>query len=194
MNFLAHLYLSGNNTKIMVGNFIGDFVKGRNLNFDAEIIKGIVLHRAIDEFTDHHPIVLKSKMRLRVKYRHYAPVIVDILYDHFLAKYWNNYHVDPLPKYAKYAYETIEAFAFILPQEVKNILPYMIKGNWLVNYSRMEGVERALKGMAKRTKFNSKMDESIVDLQANYESFKSEFEEFFPNLVNFCTSFINESQ
>lgn len=192
MNFLAHLYLSGDNTKIMVGNFIGDFVKGRNLDFEPEIIKGIILHRAIDEFTDHHPVVLKSKIRLRAKYRHYAPVIVDIFYDHFLSKYWNNYHHQLLSVYAAYAYETIESFDPILPKEVKNLMPYMIKGNWLVNYGYIEGIQRALTGMARRTKFNSKMDESIVDLQMHYESFKSEFEEFFPDLRNFCAAFVDQ--
>ena len=94
MNFLAHIYLSGTNPKTMVGNFIGDFVKGRNVleQFEADIAKGIELHRSIDEFTDHHPVVQISKMRLRPKYRHYAAVIVDIFYDHLLSRFWSNYH------------------------------------------------------------------------------------------------------
>lgn len=83
MNFLAHLYLSGDDSEIMVGNFIGDFVKGRNLNerFEERIVKGIELHRSIDAFTDSHPVVTLSKNRLRDKYRHYSPVIVDMFYD-----------------------------------------------------------------------------------------------------------------
>src|SRR5690349_12341831 len=94
MNFLAHIFLSGDDPEIMVGNFIGDFVKGRNLDdrFSSGIVKGIELHRAIDEYTDSHPVVAQSKNRLRPKYRHYAPVIVDVFYDHFLAKNWKNYH------------------------------------------------------------------------------------------------------
>ena len=101
MNFLAHIYLSGDDPNIQLGNFIGDFVKGRNLveQFGHEIAKGIELHRAIDEFTDKHPIVKLSKVRLREKYRHYAPVIVDIFYDHYLAKNWEKglvrYIIDP---------------------------------------------------------------------------------------------------
>ena len=80
MNFLAHIYLSGDYPKLMIGNFIGDFVKGRNLleQFDSEIAAGIDLHRAIDEYTDSHPVVTQSKNRLRPSYRHYAPVIVDM--------------------------------------------------------------------------------------------------------------------
>ena len=100
MNFLAHLYLSGNDPLVRLGNFIGDFVKGRDLadRYEPAIVKGIELHRAIDEFTDQHAIVKQSKMRLRPKYRHYAPVIVDIFYDHFLAAGWDNHSEQLLPE------------------------------------------------------------------------------------------------
>ncbi len=185
MNFLAHLYLSGNNPKIKVGNFIGDFVKGKNLNdrFDAEIAKGIALHREIDWFTDRHPIVKQSKDRLRPKYRHYSGVIVDVFHDHFLAKNWNQYSDQLLPDFAEECYATIQQHEQILPEEVNYMLPYMIKGNWLVNYARIEGIQRALSGMARRTRFESKMEESVADLQDHYEDYKKEFEAFFPELV-----------
>ncbi|MEQ8424061.1 MAG: DUF479 domain-containing protein, partial [Cyclobacteriaceae bacterium] len=91
MNFLAHIYLSGDNAQLMIGNFIGDFVKGKNLSarYNPDVVLGIELHRAIDEYTDSHDVVQKSKVRLRPKYRHYSGVIVDMFYDHFLAKNWN---------------------------------------------------------------------------------------------------------
>src|SRR5215216_5596818 len=162
MNFLAHVYLSGENTKLMVGNFIADFVKGRNAleKFSPEIAKGIDLHRAIDEFTDTHPVVAQSKNRLRPKYRHYSGVIVDVFYDHFLARNWNTYHTEPLSDFAARTYRTIESFGPILPAGVKYMLPYMIKGNWLVNYGQTEGIHRALSGMARRTPYHSKMEEA----------------------------------
>jgi acyl carrier protein phosphodiesterase len=184
MNFLAHWYLSGDNAKIMIGNFIGDFVKGRNLavQFESEIVKGIEIHRAIDAFTDTHPVVSVSKKRLRPKYRHYAPVIVDVLYDHFLARYWNQYHPDPLEKFADHAYQTIEKHFALLPKEVQHMLPYMIRGNWLVHYGQLEGIQRALTGISRRTTHVSHMDEAINDLREHYDLFKVEFEEFFPDL------------
>jgi acyl carrier protein phosphodiesterase len=187
MNFLAHIYLSGDNEKLMVGNFIADFVKGRAAleKFEVEIIKGIDLHRAIDEFTDTHPIVLKSKIRLRPKYRHYAGVIVDVFYDHFLSKFWSAYHPEPLLDFASKTYSTIEKYNGILPLDVSRMLPYMIRGNWLVNYSKPEGIQRALTGMSRRTPYESKMDESVHDLLEHYEEFKSEFEEFFPELKSY---------
>lgn len=195
MNFLAHLYLSGDDPKIMVGNFIGDFVKGRHAmeQFDPTIIRGIELHRAIDEFTDSHPVVSESKNRLRPKYRHYSGVIVDVFYDHFLAKNWNEYHPDLLPDFADKAYDTIQSHDSILPKEVKYMLPYMIKGNWLVNYSNTEGIHRALSGMSRRTPYESKMDEATVDLVNSYELFKAEFENFFPQLDSFCQEFCSRS-
>lgn len=195
MNFLAHLYLSGDNTKIMVGNFIGDFVKGRNLaqHYDADIVTGIELHRAIDAYTDSHPIVLQSKIRLRPKYRHYAPVIVDVFYDHFLAKYWSAYHPDLLPDYAEYIYSVLESFKSILPHDTQTMLPYMIRGNWLVNYSKLNGIQQALAGMSRRSKFNPKMDESVDDLQLHYDDFKNEFTAFFPELKKFCDAFLSKS-
>jgi len=192
MNFLAHIYLSGDNPRIMVGNFIGDFVKGRNLmeQFEPEIAKGIALHRTIDEFTDGHPVVLESKIRLRPKYRHYAAVIVDVFYDHFLSKYWNNYHTELLTDYSAHVYKTIDNHWEILPDGVKYMLPYMIKDNWLLNYGKLEGIERALTGMSRRARHESKMGESIVELREYYDAFKGEFELFFPELVKHAHEFI----
>lgn len=192
MNFLAHLYLSGDDEEIMVGNFIGDFVRGRTIyeQFPYKIALGIELHREIDEFTDNHPVVLKSKIRLRPKYRHYAPVIVDMFYDHYLACHWNKYHTQPLHNYSQYAYQILTKFDEQLPRQVKYMLPYMIEGNWLLNYSKPEGIHRALSGMAKRTPYDSKMDEAIHDLKSNYADFEQEFSRFFPDLMEMSATFI----
>lgn len=194
MNFLAHIYLSNDDPKIMIGNFIGDFVKGKNFSvtFEPEIAKGIELHRMIDEFTDKHPIVLQSKIKLRPKYRHYAAVIVDIFYDHFLSKYWNDYHTLPLPAFAKNVYGIMEAHNNILPQEVKNMLPYMIKDNWLVNYGNLHGIGQALKGISRRTRYDSKMNESIHELEEFYEEFKTEFQSFIPDVKMHTETFLKQ--
>ena len=192
MNFLAHIYLSGTNPKTMVGNFIGDFVKGRNVleQFEPDIARGIELHRAIDEYTDHHPVVQNSKIRLRPKYRHYAAVIVDVFYDHFLSRFWNNYHTEPLEKFSASVYAILEENWRVLPADVKNMLPYMTKHNWLLNYGTFDGIGKALTGMSRRTRHDSKMDESIIDLQENYDEFKSEFELFFPDLKKHSEQFL----
>jgi acyl carrier protein phosphodiesterase len=189
MNFLAHLFLSGNNPKVMVGNFIGDFVKGKNAlqQFESEIIIGIELHRAIDAFTDTHPVVTQSKSRLREKYRHYAGVIVDVFYDHFLAANWKDYHSQTLLDFSVTSYKTIENFSEVLPNDVKQMLPYMKRGNWLLNYAQIEGIHRALSGMAARTTFVSKMEQASAELHTFYADFEIEFQEFFPVLQNHCS-------
>ena len=192
MNFLAHAYLSGDNKKILLGNFIADFVKGKQAlnHFEEEIIKGVELHRAIDEFTDRHPVVRESKNRLRPKYRHYAGVIVDVFYDHFLATHWKDFHHQSLADFASVTYQIIQSFSSILPEQVKYLLPYMIKGNWLVGYAKVSGIHGALSGMASRTPFNSKMEQASNDLNDHYENFKEEFERFFPDLKSFSEKWL----
>jgi acyl carrier protein phosphodiesterase len=195
MNFLAHAYLSGENASILAGNMIADFVKGKQalIGFDPEIVKGIELHRLIDAFTDSHKIVTESKARLRPKYRHYSGVIVDVFYDHFLAKNWNQYHLQPLDAFASSVYKTMEAFYAISPAGFQHMFPYMVKGNWLVNYSKLEGIDRALTGMSRRTPYESKMDEAVGDLKDHYALFGSEFENFFPELSLMCETWRNQN-
>ena len=191
MIFLAHIYLSGYNEPLMVGNFIGDFVKGNQLNdFESEISRGINLHRDIDEYTDQHIVVSRSKDKLREKYRHYSGVIVDIYYDHFLAKNWHEYHETDLLTFSGRFYSTITSYNNILPKGAKYMLPYMMENNWLYNYSKVEGISRALGGMSRRTKFDSKMDEAVVDLREHYSIFEEEFKEFFSDLESFVDQWL----
>lgn len=192
MNFLAHAYLSGEDEKVLLGNFIGDFIKGRQaLNvFDPDIIRGVELHRAIDEFTDNHPVVHDSKNRLRPTYRHYSGVIVDVFYDHFLATHWKSFHHQTLDDFAAKTYETIGSFSDILPFEFKQMFPYMIRGNWLVSYGDISAIHRTLSGMASRTPYKSKMESASEDLRAHYKEFNDEFGKFFPELKDFAEEWL----
>ena len=186
MNFLAHAYLSGNSTKLLVGNFIGDFVKGKQYrNLEEEVAQGVLLHRAIDDFTDQHPVVGQSKAKLREKYRHYAGVIVDMAYDHFLASNWSRYHSQGLLEYTKKVYAIIENHNPILPGRMETMLHYMKQDNWLYQYATLEGIDQALTGMSRRTKFDSKMDEAVIDIENHYQDLKEEFETFLPDAVKF---------
>lgn len=191
MNFLAHLHLSGNDSNIMVGNFIGDFVKGKMVeNYESGIAKGILLHRSIDYFTDTHQIVAKSKGRLRNKYRHYSGVIVDIFYDHILASNWRQYHSESLEKFAEEAYNLMQSYEEILPEKALYVLQYMMKNNWLVSYASIEGISSVLFGMSRRTKYQSRMEESTKELEEDYDLYKKEFEEFYPELVEHASKFV----
>lgn len=183
MNFLAHIYLSGDNAQLKIGNFIADSVKGKQyLDFPPEIQKGIVLHRAIDTFTDTHPIVSKSVERLFDRYGHYSRVIVDILYDHFLAANWKEYCDIPLKEYTEDFYKLLKTNFEVLPKPVQNFLPYMVADNWLYNYREIEGIEKILFQMNRRIKYRAKMHLAVEELRTFYKEFEDEFTKFFEEL------------
>ena len=193
MNFLAHIYLSNENEHIKIGNFIADAIKGNNYkHLPEEIQKGIILHREIDSFTDANEIVRKSKRRLHERYRHYDGVIIDILYDHYLAKNWANYSQTALKEYTQDFYIILTNNYDLLPEKTKHLMPYMIQDDWLYNYSNLDGIERVLQGMNRRTKNKSQMHLAIEDLKINYTSFENDFEEFFKQLINFTNKKIKE--
>ena len=180
MNFLAHIYLSGDNEQVILGNFFADSVKGkRYLDYPMDVQKGILLHRAIDYFTDTHPIFRQSTSRLFDKYRHYNAVIVDIFYDHFLAVNWERYSRVPLESYAVRFYDLLHQNYKILPSGVKNFMPYMLRDNWLVSYQSVEGIKKTLYQMNQRTKNRSRMDLAVEELEAYYPQFQEEFTMFF---------------
>ncbi len=190
MNFLAHAYLSGSDPEILIGNLIGDFVKGKQLDsYSIPVKNGILLHREIDNYTDHHHITLKSKQRLRSKFRHYSGVIVDMFYDHFLAFEWQKYHRYNLKEYTENVYSILSQHKSELPERFLYMLRYMKEQNWLYHYKEIEGINRALTGMARRTKFNSYMEHASKELQAHYKEYHKEFEEFFPNIISFTSDF-----
>jgi acyl carrier protein phosphodiesterase len=193
MNFLAHIYLSGENELLKIGNFMADSVKGNDYEkFETEIKKGILLHRHIDSFTDAHPIYRKSKHRLHEKYGHYSGVIMDISYDHFLAKNWGKYSNEKLEDYATDFYQLLQDNYKILTDRAKGMLPYMIGRNWLVSYASIEGLEMILFQMDYRTKHRAHMQEAIVEIQGFYTEFESEFFAFFEELQLSCQQKLKE--
>ena len=186
MNFLAHIYLSFGDTEITLGNFIADSIRGNRFKHLPERVQsGITLHREIDTFTDSHPIPRKSSKKLHKNYSHYSRVIVDIFYDHFLAKNWNVYSDKPLAEFVDAFYDLLFDNYAILPEDVKRMMPHMISDNWLLNYGNLEGIGNVLKGMNRRTKNKSKMNFAIADLEEHYTTFEMEFTEFFEELVLF---------
>ncbi len=186
MNFLAHIYLSFGDDEITIGNFIADSIRGNKYkHLPDRIQKGILLHREIDTYTDAHPIVRVSSKRLHQNYSHYSRVIVDIFYDHFLAKNWKQYSDTPLEMFVEQFYDLLEDNMAVLPDGTKRMIPYMISDNWLLNYAQMEGISRVLSGMNRRTNNKSKMNYAIIDLEKHYDAFEVEFTAFFNELVSF---------
>lgn len=193
MNFLAHLFLSENNTNILIGNFIADGIIGNRFNhLPKEIQHGILLHREIDTFTDHHEIVRKSKRRLHDRYGHYKGVVIDLFYDHFLALNWSNYSEIPLDVYVNSVYNLLKNNDDLLPEKTKNLLPYLIEYNWLYNYQFFDGMEAILTGMNKRTQLKSNMNLAIEDLKNLHQEFEEDFTHFFKDLRIFSTRKLKE--
>lgn len=193
MNFLAHLYLSKQNTNIMIGNFIADSIRGNQFtHYSRDIQLGIRLHREIDTYTDAHEIVRRSKRRLDKKYGLYAGIIIDIFYDHFLAKNWHNYSAIPLDVYVDSVYDLLQKNFEELPEKTQYLLPFMIEHNWLYNYQFLEGMQRVLNGMNRRTQNKSQMNLATEDLQKHYSDLEKDFEEFFKDLSNFSSQKLEE--
>ena len=184
MNFLGHIFLSGDENELLLGNFIADHVKGKSqLEYSQGIIKGIQLHRAIDHFTDHHPMVVQGVRRLNGEFGHYGSVIIDMYYDHFLASLWKDYHRIPLERFSLFIYEQLVPYLAIMPVRTQHMFPYMVGNNWLAAYARTEGLSRALNGMSNRSSFNSGMERATAFLLENYETFKKEFRLFMPDII-----------
>lgn len=187
MNYLAHIYLSFGDEEITIGNFIADSIRGnKHKHLPEKIQNGILLHRAIDTYTDKHPTVRQSTKRLHQNYSHYSGVIVDIFYDHFLAKNWLNYSDIPLPIYTENFYSLLENNYALLPIGVKRMMPYMIADNWLLSYANMDGISQVLNGINRRTENKSKMNFAILDLEEHYSLFENEFADFFEDLITYA--------
>lgn len=193
MNFLAHIYLSGDDELVRIGNFMGDTIHGHKPDeFPTLIRKGILLHRAIDSFTDQHPVFRQSTKRLHPTYHHYAGVIVDIFYDHFLAKNFSRYHTTPLADFAQDFYRSLHDNYDTLTERTKNLMPYMIEYDWLTSYQSIEGISRILVQMDNRTKNKSGMGHSVNELQEFYAEFEEEFTIFFAELQAFAKEKLQE--
>jgi len=187
MNYLAHLYLSGNSDEVMLGNFIGDYVKGQQyLRYAEEVQKGILLHRSIDSFTDSHPIVKEAAGFFRPVYGRYAGIVTDVVFDHYLARYWRNYSPFTLRQFAKHVHAVLLSNFFQLPTRVKGFLPFLIQHKRLESYARPEGIQQSLHIMAHRTSLPDQTNEAMEILDANFVELKELFERFFDELIQYA--------
>jgi acyl carrier protein phosphodiesterase len=183
MNFLAHIYLSGDSDLIKIGNFMADGVRGnRHLELHSEIQKGIILHRTIDTYTDAHPIFRQSTKRLHANYHHFSGVIVDVFYDHFLAKNWDLYSDEKLEDYVDNFYDSLGTHHDLLTEEAQMMKPYMIQQNWLLSYQTIDGIEKILSQMDNRIKRESNIRFSVQELRLFYKEFEDDFTTFFNEL------------
>ena len=199
MNFLAHLFLSGDDEEVMVGNLLEDFVVGRvdhprNQQFNNNIKNGILLHRLIDSFTDKHPSISACKSVLYEKYHKYAAVVIDIFFDHYLTIHWNEYSSENFDNFRKRVHYSFQNHWKVLPEKMKPMIESMIKHDWLKNYGEFWGIERALTGISHRTAYESNMENAVEDLKLHYDLFDAQFKVFFPLMISECKGFLVENK
>ncbi|HDZ42045.1 MAG TPA: DUF479 domain-containing protein [Bacteroidetes bacterium] len=186
MNVLAHIYLSGDSDEIIIGNYIGDYVKGRDyLKYPELIKKGIILHRHIDDFTDKHPVVQRSKILFTRKYHKYAGVVIDIIYDHYLTKEWDTFSRRPIESVTYQFYRAMVNNYDILPPKVQDRFPFFIINNWIESYKTSKGLKNVLSTLSKRTSLPSESKYAIKTFKKNYYILGEDFMEFFPQLIEY---------
>ena len=186
MNFLAHVYLSCDHEELLIGNFIADFIRNRDLaELPAGIRQGVELHRQIDTYTDQHAIVKRGTHRLQPRHGKYAPVLLDIFYDYLLTDFWDQYSGEPLAEFTQNVYEVLEKWMDIMPKKLQTQLPGMIAGDWLSHYGHVDGLEFVLKKMDQRTSFPSHFRGASKDLLKDYALYAEEFNQFFPELIDY---------
>lgn len=186
MNYLAHLFLSDGTPESMIGNLLGDFVKGSIENiYPHEIIKGIYLHRKIDSFTDFHPIFRSSKRLISLDRRRFSGIMIDVFYDHFLAKNWSEYSSIALNDFTNRVYQVLQQNIMILPERLQSILPNMIAHDWLASYKEGAAIDRAINGLSSRIKRKNNLFGGVEELFWNYQQLQADFSMFFPELIDY---------
>lgn len=194
MNYLAHLFLADDSAESLVGALLGDFVKGSLRDrYSAGVRRSIELHRKVDSFTDSHEIVRLSKSRISPVRRRFAGIIIDVFYDHFLAKNWAEYSNEPIDGFACRVYDALLENQNILPERLQASLPYMVRQNWLCSYREIDVIDRVLNRISQRIKRENTLTDAVEELTGNYNELQSEFRDFFPDLIDYVDSRRKES-
>jgi acyl carrier protein phosphodiesterase len=185
MNFLVHLYLSGSDPELIVGNLLGDFVKGRLIgHFPSGIERGIILHRRIDSFTGRNWHFLRSKRRLDASFGHYRGVLVDLFYDHFLAVHWDEYSDEQLYPFLSGVRQIVREYEEFLPERLRQIVP-AIFAELLPSYLEVKGIDLALQRMSARIARPNLLGEGGLELRRHYDGLCEDFRVFLPELQEF---------
>ncbi len=195
MNHLAHFFLAGEDPGLLVGGFLGDYVKGRlKGERGASIEAGIVLHRAIDAYTDQHPVTRKSQARFEPRFRRFSGIMTDIIYDHFLAANWHAYHSTDLQGFSDKTFETLLAHREHLPTPAFQTCERMQATNSLFSYQNPEFVDRSFHYLCRRLRRANPLDQGYDEFLQHKCGLYEDFVQFFPELVSFCRGRISELQ
>lgn len=186
MNYLAHLHLGGQRPDELLGSLYGDFVKGRlQGEYSPQIESAIQLHRSIDVFTDAHPLVDQSLSRFSQTRRRYAGIVLDVFFDHCLARDWAQYAEGPLDRFTSGFYQVLVTQPQ-LPKRLAAIAPHMAADDWLGSYRDFAVLEQVFRGIARRLSRPEELAGSMADLHALYEPLSEDFRAFYPQLQTYA--------
>lgn len=185
MNFLAHAHLAGERGGDRLGAIMGDFVKGPlNGRYPLPIEQGIALHRHIDSYTDAHPVFVRSRRRIAPSRRRYAGILIDLFYDHFLARHWSQFHTDSLPGFSRQYYRLLHQSRAEFPGRLAELVPIMAQQDWLGGYRSIDGIAHTLERMStRRLSRPNPLARGIEDLRQHYDALEQDFFMFFPDIV-----------
>jgi len=189
MNYLAHLHLGGQRPGQLLGSLYGDFVKGRLQGQFAPDIEGAIqLHRSIDVFTDRHPQVDVALSRFSLTRRRYAGIVLDVFFDHCLARDWRLYADRPLELFTSDVYRVLSSERQ-LPERLAKIAPHMVANDWLGSYQVFEVLEQVLRGISRRLTRPEELAAAMQELRQLYEPLSEDFRLFYPQLQDFARNY-----
>ncbi len=184
MNWLAHLYLSEPNPAFRIGNLLPDMVPASALSgLSTDMLRGAKQHRRIDVFTDTHPVVRRSISRINPPFRRFGGILVDIFYDHFLARDWQSFSPIPLREFAAEIYDSFDRYSPEIPFEAMVHLEHMRQNNWLCAYREIDGILAALTRLGLRLRRPVPFGNAISVLRDNYDDLYADFSAFFPEII-----------
>ena len=184
MNYLAHAFLSFDQEDILVGNMLGDFVKGKHyLNWPKPIQQGILLHRFIDHTTDAHPLVHEAMDLFRPSFKLSNGIFVDIFFDHFLANDPQYFTHEKLATFTQATYHSLMKHEGLFDEKMHTFFSYMKEYDWLYHYSKMEGIEKSIRGICKRYPKLGDAEMALQLFEKNYLKLQQLFTDFFVDLV-----------
>ena len=186
MNYLAHSYLSFRQPELIVGNYLGDFLRNREVEkLPVKVRKGLILHRKIDSFTDVHPVVKEGTRLLHKSMGKYAPVVLDIYFDFLLSKRWHDFHEEQLSDFCAFSYQALMQYQEAMSERIAIRMQKMVADRWLENYQTYSGLKRVFYYLAKRAKFNSNLANAPEILELLEDELERIFLDFFPDIIVF---------
>ena len=188
MNFLAHFLLTPDDEELLAGQMLGDFlVRGWRERASPRTVSGVELHQAIDAYTDRHPIGMAARNRFPKTYRRYAGIILDVFYDHFLARDFERYSDgEPLDLFSARCYRALQSQRGTAPPRMQRAVDSMTRHDWLGAYASIDGVRGALRGISRRLRRENPLAEAAELLPQMDRALEADFRAFFPQLQEFA--------